>query len=323
MKAVICTGYGAPEVLQIQEVPTPTPKDNEVLIQIIATAVNFGEIRIRKPDPKIFVKLMFGWSKPKYPILGVVFSGEVVQVGKDVTKFRAGDQVFGNTDMTFGTYAEYRCMKEDDALVIKPETLTHEEAAVIPFWGTTALAFLRKAWLQSGHKILVYGASGAVGTAAIQIAKAMWAHVTGVCSTANIDMVRSLWADKVIDYSKENFSENGVIYDIIMDTVGKMLLADGTKSLSETGVLVLSAAMLSDMIHGLWLSLTSKRKVIMWGFSVTAELMASLKGLIEAGKMRAVIDKTYTLDQIIEAHTYVEKWHKRGNVAVTVNGKKG
>lgn len=319
MKAVICTGYGTPEVLQIQEVPTPTPKDNEVLIRIIATAVNSGEVRIRKPDPKFFVKLMLGWNKPKYPILGVVFSGEIVQVWKDVTKFKVGDQVFGNTDMTFGTYAEYRCMKEDDALAIKPESLSHAEAAVIPFGGTTALAFLRKAWLQSGHKILIYGASGAVGTAAVQIAKSLWAHVTGVCSTANVDMVKSLGADEVIDYTKENFSENGIIYDIIMDSVGKMSLTDATKSLSEDGILVLNSAMPGDMIHGLWLSMTSKRKVVMWGFTLTAELMTYLKWLIETGKLRPVIDRTYTLDQIQEAHAYVEKWHKSGNVVVEIS----
>lgn len=319
MKAIICTGYGTPEVLQIQEVPTPTPKDNEVLIRIIATAVNSGEVRIRKPDPKFFVKLMLGWNKPKYPILGVVFSGEIVQIWKDITKFKVGDQVFGMTDMTFGTYAEYRSMKESDALIIKPENMSHMEAAVIPFGGATALAFLRKAWLQSGHKILIYGASGAVGTAAIQIAKSLGAHVTGVCSTANIDMVRSLGADEVIDYTKENFSENGIIYDIIMDSVGKMSLTDATKSLSRDGILVLNSAMPGDMIHWLWLSITSKRKVVMWGFTLTAELMSYLKWLIQAGKMRAVIDRTYTLDQIVEAHAYVEKWHKSGNVVLEIS----
>jgi NADPH:quinone reductase-like Zn-dependent oxidoreductase len=318
MKAVICTGYGAPEVLQLQEVPTPTPKDNELLIRIIATAVNSGEVRIRKADPWA-VKLMFGWSKPKNAILGVSLSGEITAIWKDVTKFKVGDQVFWNTDMSFGAYAEYKCMSEDGALAIKPEGMTHAEAASIPFGGTTALAFLRKWGVKSGDKVLIYGASGSVGNAAVQIAKSMWAHVTGVCSTANIEMVKSLWADEVIDYTTQDFSENGVIYDIIMDSVGKMNFSKWVKSLSETGSLILNSAMPADMMKWLWLTMTSKRKVAMWGFSLTAELMDYLKWLIETSQMRATIDRTYTLDQIVEAHAYVEKWHKSGNVVVEIS----
>ncbi len=318
MKAVICTGYGSPEVLQIQEVPTPTSKDNEVLIRIIATAVNSWEVRIRKADPWA-VKLMFGWNKPKNAILGVSLSGEITAIWKDVTKFKVGDQVFGNTDMSFGAYAEYKCMSQDGALTIKPEGMTHAEAASIPFGGTTALAFLRKWWVKSGDKVLIYGASGSVGSAAVQIAKSMWAHVTGVCSTANIEMVKSLWADMVIDYTTQDFSENGVIYDSIMDSVGKMNFAKWVKSLSTTGSLILNSAMPGDMMKWLWLSMTTKQKVAMWGFTLTAELMVYLKWLIETGKMRSVIDRTYTLDQIIEAHTYVEKGHKSGNVVLEVS----
>ncbi len=318
MKAVICTGYGAPEVLQIQEVPTPTPKDNEVLIRIVATAVNSGEVRIRKADPWA-VKLMFGWNKPKNAILGVSLSGEITAIWKDVTKFKIGDPVFGMTDMTFWAYAEYKCMSEDGALAIKPDSMSHVEAASIPFGGTTALAFLRKWGIKSGDKVLIYGASGSVGSAAVQIAKAMWAHVTGICSTTNVDMVKWLWADEVIDYTKQDFSENSIIYDSIMDSVGKMTFSKWAKSLSETGSLILNSAMPGDMMKWFWLSWTTKRKVIMWGFALTAELIDYLKWLIETGKMRAVIDRTYTLDQIVEAHAYVEKWHKSGNVVVEIN----
>ena len=318
MKAIICTAYGTPEVLQIQEIPTPTPKDNEVLIRIVATAVNSGEVRIRKADPWA-VKLMFGWNKPKNAILGVSLSGEIVQIWKDVTKFKVGDQVFGNTDMSFGAYAEYKCMSEDGALAIKPDNLTHTEAASIPFGATTALAFLRKWGVKSGDKVLIYGASGAVWSAAIQIAKSIGCHVTGVCSTSNVEMVKSLWADEVIDYTQVDFSENGIIYDHIMDSVGKMDFSKWAKSITETGSLILNSAMPWDMMKWLWLSMTTKKKVIMWGFTLTTELMDHLKWLIETNKFRPVIDRTYSLDQIQEAHAYVEKWHKSGNVVVEIS----
>jgi len=317
MKAAVYTQYGQPEVLQVKEVGKPIPKNNEILIKVNATAVNSGDVRLRKADP-FAVRFIFGLLKPKINILGTVFSGEVESAGKDVKKFRVGDQVFGHTDMSFGAYGEYKCIPEDGSLALKPANITHAEAATIPFGGVTAWHFIKKANIQSGQKVLIAGASGAVGTAAVQLAKSLGAEVTAVCSTGNMALVKSIGADKVIDYTKEDFTKNGEMYDVIFDTVKTIHVSSSLKSLNKNGVMILSAAGMPEMLQGLWVSKTSSKKVLTGVISHTAADIIFLKELIEAGKYKPVIDKTYPLEQIAEAHTYVEKGHKKGNVSITI-----
>lgn len=317
MKAAVYTQYGSPEVLQLREVAKPAPKDNEILLRIKATAVNSGDVRLRKADP-FAVRLFFGLLKPKVNILGSVFSGEVESVGKQVRLFKAGDQVFGHTKMSFGAYAEYICLPEDGSLALKPANISHNEAAVIPFGGVTALHFIKKAIIKANQKVLVVGASGAVGSAAVQLAKSYGAIVTGVCSTTNIDLVKSIGADKVIDYTVEDFTQNGEIYDLIFDAVNTVSVAQALKSLTKNGTMILSAAGMSEMFQGLWVSISSSRKVLTGVIRHKAEDITYLKGLIEARKFKPIIDRTYPLNQIAEAHTYVEKGHKKGNVAIEV-----
>ncbi len=317
MKAAVYTQYGSPEVLQTKEVTKPEPKANEILLKIKATAVNSGEVRLRKADP-FAVRFLFGLTKPKLNILGAVFSGEVESIGKDVTRFKVGDQVFGHTDMKFGAYAEYICVAEDGSLAMKPTNISHNEAATIPFGGTTALHFIKKADIKPGQKVLIVGASGAVGSAAVQLAKSYGAIVTGVCSTSNVALVRSIGADKVIDYKKEDFTQNGEIYDVIYDAVKTISIFRSAKSLKKNGIMILGAAMISEMIQGLFTSITSGRKVLMGVISHKAEDINFLKTLIEKGKYKPVIDRTYSLEQIAEAHAYVEKGHKKGNVAINI-----
>jgi NADPH:quinone reductase-like Zn-dependent oxidoreductase len=264
------------------------------------------------------VRFFFGLTKPKKNILGGVISGEVEAIGAAVKKFKVGDEVFGSTGMSFGAYAEYKCLPETAVLALKPDNMTHEEAAVIPFGGTTALFFIKKANIQIGQKVLINGASGAVGTAAIQLAKYYGAHVTGVCSTSNMDLVRSLGADEMIDYTKEDFTKNGKMYDVIFDTVDKISFSNSLRSLNKKGILILGASGLAGMLLGMWTSITSSKKVITGMISEKTEDILFLKGLIEHGKMKAVIDRTYALDQMAEAHAYVDKGHKKGNVAITV-----
>jgi NADPH:quinone reductase-like Zn-dependent oxidoreductase len=317
MKAIVYFKYGAPEVLQLNDVEKPTPKDNEILIKIKATAVNSGDVRLRKADP-FAVRFFFGLTKPKKNILGGVLSGEIEAIGANVKRYKVGDSVFGATGMGFGAYAEYKCLPESAVLALKPNNITHEEAAVIPFGGMTALHFIKKANIQSGQRILINGASGAVGTAAIQLAKYYGAYVTGVCSTANINLVKSLGADEAIDYTKEDFTKNGKTYDVIFDTVDKISFSDSLKSLNKKGILILGASGIAGMLQGLWTSITSSKKVITGIISQKTEDMIFLKTLIEKGKMKPVIDRTYSITQMAEAHAYVEKGHKKGNVAITV-----
>lgn len=317
MKAAVYTQYGPPEVLRVKEVEKPIPAKNEVLIRIKATAVNSGDWRLRKADP-FAVRFIYGLLKPKKNILGSVFSGQIESVGEDVRQFKAGDLVFGHSDMTFGAYAEYKSLPENGSIALKPAHLTHVEAAVIPFGGVTAWHFIKKADIKPGQKVLVVGASGAVGSAAVQLAKSLGAHVTGVSSTSNVTLVKSIGADKVIDYTKEDFTQRGETYDVIFDTVNAISVSRSLKSLSKNGIMILSAAGMAEMLQGAWISMTSSKKVMTGVISHKAADIAFLKGLMEAGKLKPVIDRTYSLEQIAEAHAYAEKGHKKGNIAIEV-----
>ncbi|MFC1724909.1 NAD(P)-dependent alcohol dehydrogenase [candidate division KSB1 bacterium] len=323
MKAIICTKYGPPDVLQLGEVEKPTPKDNEVLIKICATTANGADTRIRGavfPSVfKFFVRAALGFTGPRKKILGVELAGEIESVGKDVTHFKAGDQVFASSGAGFGAYAEYKCLSEDEVMTIKPANMSFEEAAAVPHCALAALYFIKKANIQSGQKVLIYGASGGIGTFAVQIAKSFGAEVTGVCSTANIELVKSIGADKVIDYIKEDFTKNGETFDVIFDTVGKSPISDCIKSLNNKGLYFLAVHLeLLRMMRGLWTSMTSSKKVIGGVASYTTENLNFLKELIEAGKMKSVVDRSYTFEQMAEAHKYVDKGHKKGNVVITV-----
>jgi NADPH:quinone reductase-like Zn-dependent oxidoreductase len=256
--------------------------------------------------------------KPNKPILGFSLAGEIEAIGKDVKLFKKGDPVFGTTGIKrIGTYAEYKCLPEKSVLAIKPKNLTYEEAAAIPFGGTTALYFLRKGNIRSGQKVLIYGASGAVGTAAVQLAKYFGAEVTGVCSTTNLELVKTLGADKIIDYTVADFTKNGETYDVIFDTIGKSSFSGCVRSLTKKGFLILASAGMSQMFKGLWVSMTSNKKVISGIINENAEDILFLKELIEEGKFKPVIDRSYPLEQIAEAHRYVEKGHKKGNVVIS------
>jgi NADPH:quinone reductase-like Zn-dependent oxidoreductase len=291
MKAVLVKKYGPPEVLQFKEVEKPIPKDNEVLIKIHATTAHVGDGRVRRADP-FLVRLMVGFLRPKVPILGMELAGEIESIGKDVTQFKKGDEVFALTGFGFGAYAEYKCMPEKPEegtaekkglVAIKPSNLSYGEAATVPAGGRTVLKNFHKANIKKGQKILINGASGSLGTYAIQLAKYYGAEVTGVCSTPNLEWVKSLGADKVIDYTKEDFTKSGETYDVVYDAVMKTSRSRCKEILKKTGIF--------------------------------------LKELIETRKLKPVIDRTYTLEQMVEAHRYVDKGHKKGNVVITVEQK--
>jgi len=323
MKVIICTKYGSPDVLQLKEVEKPTPKDNEVLIRIFAAIVSPSDCVFRKGEPFI-ARFFSGLIRPKNSIPGEMLAGEIEAVGKDVKLFKKGDQVFGSTGMSLGAYAEYICLPEEGVLTIKPANLTYEDAATVCDGALTALPFLRdKGNIQSGQKVLINGASGSVGTAAVQLAKYYGAEVTGVCSTTNLELVKSLGADKVIDYTKEDFTQSGETYDVIFDAVGKSLFTRCKSSLTQRGVYLTTVPTLVIMLQMLWTSkIGSKRAIIAFtGLRPAREKtkdLIFLKELVETGKIKSVIDRRYPLEQTAEAHRYVDKGHKKGNVIITV-----
>ncbi|PSB04219.1 NAD(P)-dependent alcohol dehydrogenase [Merismopedia glauca] len=318
MKAIVCTEYGSPDVMQLKEVEKPTPKENEVLIKIYATTVTSADLRIRKADP-FPVRFFYGFTKPKKnTVLGSELAGEIEAVGKNVKQFKAGDSVFAGAGISLGANAEYICLPEEGAVAIKPTNMTYEEAASVPFGATTSLIFLRdKGKIQSGQEVLIYGASGALGMAAVQLAKFFGAQVTGVCSTAKLELVKSLGSDNVIDYTKEDFTQSGKTYDIVFDTSGKSPFSGCLSSLKHNGLYLRAVHInLSPILRGLWTSITSTKKVIGGVAIERKEDMIFLKELIESGRMKSVIDRRYPLEQTAEAHRYVEQGHKKGNVVI-------
>jgi NADPH:quinone reductase-like Zn-dependent oxidoreductase len=326
MKAIVWTEYGPPDVLQLQEVEKPTPKEDEVLIRIYASTVTAGDCEARRLKFPlglgIGVRLYVGLRKPeRVTILGQELAGEIEAVGKDVELFKVGDQVFAATGFGFGGYAEYTCLPEEPemgVLATKPTNMTYEAAAAVPVGGLEALHFLRKANIQGGTKVLINGAGGSIGTIAIQLAKYYGAEVTAVDSTGKLDMLRSIGADHVIDYTQEDFTRSGETYDVILDVVGKSPFSRSIRSLSEDGFYLLANPGLSHMVRGRWTSMTSDKRVIMGAASHKTADLLFLKELIEAGKLKTVIDRRYPLEQTAEAHRYVETGQKAGNVVITV-----
>lgn len=325
MKAIVCTKYGPPEVLQIKEVEKPKIKDDEVLIKIHATTVTAGDVKLRSSDfPFMYwlpSRIMFGLTKPKNKIIGCELAGEIVTVGKNVRNFKTGDQVFGYSGFTFGANAEYISLHEEGVLAKKPINMSFEQAAAVPVGALTALHFLRKSIIQNGQKVLIYGASGSVGTYAIQLAKYFGTEVTALCSTSNLELVRALGANEVIDYTNEDIAKSKKTYDIIFDTVGKSSFSNCKRLLNKDGVYLLSAVWkLSVYFQAIWSNLISNKKAILGVANMNYEDLYYIKALIEADKLKAVIDRNYSLDQIVEAHRYVEKGHKKGNVVINIRG---
>ncbi|MBT2292519.1 NAD(P)-dependent alcohol dehydrogenase [Paenibacillus albidus] len=319
MKAIIYERYGPPNVLQLREVAKPVPKDDEILIKVYATTAATGDWRLRKADP--FLARLFNglWKPQRIRILGFELSGVVESTGSGVTRFKPGDSVYAACGNSFGAYAEYKCLPETGAVALKPVNMTFEEAAAVPVGAYTALQFLRKGNIMRGMRVLVYGASGSVGTYAVQLAKDFGAEVTGVCSTSNVELVRSLGADRVIDYTKEQLGEGGPAYDIIFDTVGKSPFKVCVKRLTRSGF-YLRAFHVNPLVivRGLMINLISGKKVIGGTMKENAEDLTYLKERIEAGKLRSIIDRRYPLEQAAEAHHYTEQGHKKGNVVLTV-----
>ncbi len=322
MKAIVWTKYGPPDVLQFKELNKPVPKDNEVLIKVHAATVTAGDCELRRFDIPVdlwlFVRIIMGIIKPRIKILGQELAGEVESAGKKVNHLKEGDPVFAATEMRLGAYAEYACLPAKSAMAIKPVNMSYEEAATIPTGGINALHFLRKGEIRSGQRVLILGAGGSIGTYAVQIAKSYGAHITCVDSGNKLEMLLSIGSDQVIDYTKEDFTENGEIYDLIIDVVGKSSFSRNVRSLSKNGHYILGNPKLKWKIKGLWISLTTRKKIISALASYHLEDLIFLKELIEAGKIKSVIDRKYPLEKTAEAHRYVETGQKTGNVVISI-----
>lgn len=323
MKAIIYKEYGSPDVLQFAEIEKPIPKDKEVLIKVHATTVTSGDWRVRSLDIpygfKFLSRLIFGFNRPKQPILGTELSGIIESVGKDVSKFKVGDSVFAFNDLTMGSYTEYKCMSEDGAIALKPSNLSFEEAAALSFGGSTALSFFHRGKLLSGEKILINGASGGVGTAAIQLAKCFGIEVTAVCSAANFELVKSLGAKYMIDYTKEDFRKNGKTYDAIMDTTGTVSFASCKDSLNPKGRFLMVLGDLPAMLQIPFFMITSSKKIIAGPAVGNAIDLQFLAKLAETGEFKPYIEKVYSFDQMVEAHRHVDTGRKRGNIVIKLS----
>lgn len=328
MKAIVWTNYGPPDGLQLREVAKPTPKDNEVLIKVYAATASTADTEFRRLKlPLLFaipLRLYLGFRKPtRITILGTEFAGEIVAAGKEVTRYQPGDQVFGYTGLGMGTYAEYLCLPEKPSapasvMAEKPANVTYEEAAAVPFGGLEALHSLRRANIQRGQKVLIVGAGGSIGTYSVQLAKQYGAEVTGVDKTGKLEMLRSIGADHVIDYTQEDFTKNGQTYDVILDTIGKSSFSGSIRSLKENGTYLNANPGLLGRLRKRWTSKKSSKRVIPWTAGYTTNNLLALKELIEAGTIKAIIDRRYPLEQIAEAHRYVETGQKKGNVVISV-----
>jgi NADPH:quinone reductase-like Zn-dependent oxidoreductase len=319
---MVATAYGSPEVLQLQEVEKPTPKDNELLIKVRASTVNAGDTRMRSfTVPPLFwlpARIALGFRKPKNPIYGMELAGEVEAVGKNVRRFKAGDQVFASTlEAQFGAHAEYKCLPEDGAVAAKPQAMTYEEAATLPIGAQTALFFLKAANIQPGQKVLINGASGSVGTFAVQLAKYFGAEVTGVCSTSKLALVKALGADRVVDYTQEDFTKRGERYDIILDAAGTTTFSQCQGVLEPNGY-YLHTVMPGAALQGLWSAMTTGKHIVGGTAAPRAEALVFLKELSDAGWLKPVIDRCYPLEHVAEAHRYVEMGHKTGSVVIRV-----
>lgn len=327
MKAIVWTAYGQPEVLQLEEVEKPTPKANEVLIRIHATTVTAGDCEARNLKFPILFRLLMqmytGLRKPKrITILGQELAGEIEAIGKDVKRFKVGDQVFGTTGLGFGAYAEYICLPEKSAmgvLATKPANMTYAEAAAVPTGGLEALHFIRKGNIQRGEKVLIIGAGGSIGSFAVQLAKYFGAEVTGVDSSGKLNMLRTIGADHVIDYTQEEITEHAEIYDVIFDVMGRSSFSGSLRSLKQNGRYLLGNAGLLQMVRGQWTSIRSSKKVLIGAANQKNEDLLFLKALIETGKIKSVIDRRYPLEQIAEGHRYVDTGQKKGNVVITIS----
>jgi len=330
MKAIVYTEYGSPDVLHLKEVDKPTPKEAEVLVRVHATPVNFGDLMARNfkaVTPRqftmpsilwLFSRLAFGVSKPRNPILGSEFAGEIEAVGQAVTRFQPGDRVFGYRGPNMGANAEYLCMAETGLVLTKPANMSDEEAASVPYGALTALSLLRKAGIQPGQKVLINGASGGIGAAAVQLARHHFgAHVTGVCGTRRLSYVKALGADRVIDYTREDFTQNGETYDLIVDVVGKTSFARCKGSLTPHGTLLYASFKMRQVFQMLWTSIRGGKRVVCALSAEKPDDLKFVKELVEAGKIKAIIDRCFPLEQAAEAHRYVEAGLKTGSVVIT------
>lgn len=330
MKAIIYTEYGPPDVLHLEDVEKPAPQDNEVLVKVYAAPVNYGDLIARNfknitsrefhmPLPLLLLtRMSFGFSKPKINILGSEFAGEVEATGKDVRRFKAGDRVFGYLGQRMGAYAEYLCLPEDGSLAIMPANMSYAEAAAVPYGAIMATSLLRIANLQKGHKVLINGASGGIGSAAVQLAKYYGAEVTGVCGTPRLEYVKSLGADRVIDYTVEDFTQNGETYDLIFDILGKSSFARCKNSLKENGIYLLASFKMKAVFQMLWTKTAGSKKVICAFASEKPADLVGVKELNEAGKYKSIIDRCFPMQQAAEAHRYAESGHKQGSIVITM-----